>query len=260
MFKYMMTAAVLACAPMAAFGGTTTTVAETNTNHVCQLHFNGSIERGDQWTFISELQALDAACEENVLVVIETPGGDRETTVDMYHAIVEADADTMVTTYAMSGGAIMWMAGDTRFKSEDAEIGFHFAYTPAHDDIIDIQLTDILVNYPEFFKQMGYQERKEFVDQMRRDISQSLTIDNAWEDMKFYAEHVYLLDTFEFIDRLVAEGVGSFWFLLVDRDLAENVLGNVVYLEDIPTVEEETDAVEETVATENSDVADSSNE
>ena len=260
MFKYMMTAAVLALAPMAAFAGTTTSIAETNTNHVCQLHFNGSIENGDQWGFITELQALDAACEENVLVVIETPGGDRGATIDMYHAIVEADADTMVTTYAMSGGAIMWLAGDTRFKSEDAEVGFHFAYTPAHDDIIDIQLTDILVNYPDFFKQMGYQERKEFVDQMRRDISQSLTIDNAWEDIKFYAQHVDLLDTFEFVDRLVADGVGSFWFLLVDRDLAENVLGKVVYLEDIPTVEEETNAVEETVATEDSDVADSSNE
>ena len=238
---YIAIATLFSMFASVAHAGTTSVIADTGTDHKCQIKFEGTIESGDQYEFNAELFLLDERCDENVLVIIESPGGHRGASISMYEAIERADADTYVETYAASGGAIMWLAGDTRYMTRDADIAFHFAYMPSLDDYIDTQLYHIIANFPSFFADMTPWDRKDFIDQLRRDLAQDNTVKSAWDDMKFYMS-VNMLDSMEFIDRLVEEGVGSVWFLPVTKELATDVIGNVVYVEDIvveETVEEE---------------------
>lgn len=233
---YIAIATLFSMFASVATAGTTTVNYDTGTGHDCKITFQGSIESGDEYSFNAELAALDEQCDDNVLVVIETPGGDRAASVAMYEAIVAADADTYTDSYAISGGAIMWLGGETRYITRDAEVGFHFAYSPGTDEFTEVQLYHIIANNADYFVGMTPWDRKGFIDQLKRDLAQGNIIRTAWEDIKFYAD-VQMIDNLAFIDLLVEEGVGSIWFLSVDEYIAENIIGNVVYVEDIKATE-----------------------
>ena len=243
-FYHIAIATLFSMIATVASAGVTSVAQDTGTGHECKIKFEGTIESGDQYNFNAELFLLDQQCDENVLVIIDSPGGDRAASMSMYDAIVRADADTYTDSAAISGGAIMWLAGETRYATRDARIGFHFAYSQGTDEFTEVQLYHIISNNPQFFADMQPWDRKDFIDQLKRDLMQGNIIRTAWDDIKFYM-NVDMVDNMAFIEMLVDEGIGSFWFLVVDEFVADTIIGNVVYVEDLVVVEEATEEVTE---------------
>jgi len=87
------------------------------------VSISGDIESGDDKYFRQALLAVDT---DDVLVSLESDGGDLQAGIDIGRAIWFREAATVVEDgICASACALAWLAGRPRFKSATARIGFH---------------------------------------------------------------------------------------------------------------------------------------
>jgi hypothetical protein len=131
MTKLLTTAAMLAALTVSAQAATFNVNPNTcnKKEEGCTvIHIVGRIEANDGGKFM-EIILKDQP--KKVLVSLNSEGGNLVASLQIGRFIKTYGYNTMVTTgsVCVSGCAMIWLAGNYKYASEEARIGFHAAYT-----------------------------------------------------------------------------------------------------------------------------------
>jgi hypothetical protein len=118
----------------------------------------GEMVDGDQVAFDNIARNYDDA-----VVVLESPGGDLVSGLEIGLSIRELGFDTLVVdgSECASACALAWMAGETRSMGDHADVGFHAAYievnhrpqeTGAGNAIIGAYLNELGLSYDAIYQ------------------------------------------------------------------------------------------------------------